>query len=322
MEKRMRRVVHGTCLVLLIALACAVPARRAHADGGSGTAIGTALVSPPATDTPNSSPSPDTPVIATGTPTAGEGTSTASGTPLPTPTVDITVATAASTDTETETATPVPPATQTSIPLPTATTGPSKANVILSHMRGALQKARSARVAYIDVAHPVPGTTVTTSIQGDVAWAGNMLHEFTTVVKTTGGTHPKRVLDQQYELEIAGTHAAWRPGRLSWACERLNNVRVIDTLQAMQTPLRDERRLPDTVVNGVEVQHIRATGASLALAGTPRTTIDLYISSAHHLPVRVNAVTAALGESGAETVTEGYSHWGESVHISLPRACR
>jgi hypothetical protein len=297
----MRAAALAMCCVLIL---CATSSgtRASLADDATTAPSITATITP-ASDTPTDLPS----ATEQATPA-----STAADTPAPAPTDTPTP------PAETPAPTLAPPPVRTATSTPTAGLSGSG---LLSRMRSAISAAKTVHLVFTDRIHPVKNTTVLTTTMGDVSWRGNRLHESTTVVRSIGASSQTTV-EQRYEVKIVGSHAAWRPGNLSWTCQGLMNVRVITTLQAMRTPLNGVRRLPDIPTDTRITEHVRATVVSLALAGSPRPTIDFYIDGSTHLPLRVTETTPSTNHLTPETVTETYSQWGHLVKVNLPSKCR
>jgi hypothetical protein len=268
-----------------------------------------------------------TPAVGVETPAAGTPSSpAASETPTDTDTPVPTAAAPAETPTEqvvTVGLPPPPPAptdTATPRPSPTNNAGPS-ASSLLARMRSAVFAARSVHLSDVDLSEPVKNTTVTTKTTGDLVWSGNRLHETTTVVRRQGTSHGVTPINQGYQLEIVGQKAAWRPERMSWNCERLINVKVIDTLLARKAALVEPHIRSTVRISGQIVYHVRALGSILTSGGATRPTIDFYFAEKTFIPVRTVSSTPSSQGLRPETVTETYSHWGERPHISLPGKC-
>jgi hypothetical protein len=136
---------------------------------------------------------------------------------------------------------------------------------LVAGMRSAIRKAGSVHFDSLDRVHPPSFALVETSTFGDASWrGGSLLHEARMIVRQGLRKGAKPYLDQRIELEIAGRHAAWRPGRLSWTCERLQHVHVLATLAAMKPHIVKVMTVKLSTFKGRAAWRVRAAARCLA----------------------------------------------------------
>jgi hypothetical protein len=194
---------------------------------------------------------------------------------------------------------------------------------LVAGMRSAIRKNGSVHFDFLDKAHPPSFAVVETNIFGDASWRGRkLLHQATTIVRQGLRKGAKPYLDQRIELEIAGGNAAWRPGRLSWTCERMPHVHVLASLLAMEPLIKRVMTVELSTVKGRAAWRVRARGTMPGHATSRLSVIEYSIAAANDLPLRVAVTIPDVGHRRSEILSERYTHWGENVMVSLPARCR
>jgi hypothetical protein len=221
--------------------------------------------------------------------------------------------------------TPTMPASQPPAPPGgSPTTGqkaPSAADLLL-RMHDAMVRKGSVHVDFHLLSAMYPSGEAATHLRGDVSWKLNVLHDRTVVQRIEPG-HAGGTLLASIDLRLVHQRVASHNQVGGWQCENLDHVRVMSTLLGLQETVLSAQVVGSSVLNGLPVWIVHATGYSPATGTGNQARIVYDISQTDDTlqSVRVTGTSSIDGRTQQIVASENYTQYGETVRVQLPAAC-